>query len=182
MAGSRNRNSCLAARGEQRPGSGGALEKTNQAHRIASLFSKVSDFLYIGGANRRFYENFGVSEEQLHPARYCVDNERFKSQAEELRPQRSALRQAWQIPEDSFCILFAGKFMPKKRPLDIIEAATRLRRLCGGKVHILFAGSGELGGALRQSCNVVFDAEFNGPLPKWHRHRVTLWMLHSRVF
>ena len=123
------------------------------------LFSRVSEFLYIGKANRRFYENFGVRPQQLHPAYYCVDNERFKNQAEELRHRRAELRRAWGIPEDSFCILFAGKFVRKKRPLDIVDAAAKLRRdNPGTNIHILFAGSGELGALLRQSCHIVFDA------------------------
>src|SRR6185503_11261631 len=49
---------------------------------LGRLFSKVSEFLYIGEANRRFYRDHGVRDEQLHPAYYCVDNERFRKQAD----------------------------------------------------------------------------------------------------
>lgn len=132
---------------------------------LRQLFSRVSDFLYIGKANRRFYKNFGVGDEQLHPAYYCVDNERFQKQADELRPQRAEIRSAWQIPEGSFCVLFAGKFVPKKRPLDVISAVRKLQHESAGRqVHLLFVGSGELGNDLRQSCNVVFDADSSGDL------------------
>jgi glycosyltransferase involved in cell wall biosynthesis len=130
---------------------------------LRHLFSNISDFLYIGAANRRFYKNFGVRDEHLHPAYYCVDNERFKRQADALRSQRAEIRREWRIPEDSFCMLFAGKFISKKRPLDVVNAATRLRDMNAlSGVHLLFAGSGELGGVIRQSCNVLFDAESNG--------------------
>ncbi len=127
---------------------------------LGRLFSKVSDFLYIGEANRRFYRAHGVREEQLHPAYYCVDNQRFKKQAEQLRPQRAQIRADWGIPEDSFCILFAGKFIHKKRPFDVIEAASEsLHSGKANRIHLLFAGSGELGRDLRNSCTVVHDAE-----------------------
>jgi glycosyltransferase involved in cell wall biosynthesis len=129
---------------------------------LGQLFRYIRHFLYIGQANRRLYENFGVSKEQLHPAPYSVDNERFARQAESLRPDRESIRRAWNIPEEAFCILFAGKFIPKKRPLDLIAAA-RDRRLQGRPLHILFVGSGELGGDLRRACHVVFDAE--SPIP-----------------
>jgi hypothetical protein len=54
------------------------------ARRIALrlLFQRVSRFLYIGCANRREYERFGVRPEQLVPAPYCVDNSRFRVSAD----------------------------------------------------------------------------------------------------
>jgi glycosyltransferase involved in cell wall biosynthesis len=130
---------------------------------LRRLFSEISDFLYIGKANRRFYKSFGVKDEQLHPAYYCVDNERFRRQADDLRLRRAEIRREWGIPKESFCVLFAGKFIPKKRPLDLVAAVKQLRQMSSERPpHLLFTGSGELGGALRQSCNVVFDSEFNG--------------------
>jgi glycosyltransferase involved in cell wall biosynthesis len=133
-----------------------------QAKRLlhSRLFSRVRDFLYIGEANRRLYESYGVREEQLHPAPYCVDNERFARQADELRKQRAAIRREWRIPENALCLLFAGKFIPKKHPFDLIAAAesARLQNL-EQPVHLLFVGSGELGTQLRAACHVVYDAD-----------------------
>ena len=127
---------------------------------LRSFFRRINHFLYIGAANRRFYGKFGVPSERLHPAPYCVDNERFARQAKELLPKRALIRREWKIPEKAFCILFAGKFIPKKRPLDLVQA------VCNGRfnrstrpIHLLFAGSGTLGQRLREACRVVFDAE-----------------------
>jgi glycosyltransferase involved in cell wall biosynthesis len=126
------------------------------------LFKKISAFLYIGNANRRLYESFGITADRLHPALYGVDNARFMEQAETLRPQRNELRRQWGIPEDSFCVLFAGKFIPKKRPMDLIDAAACLNQSGSKRVHLLFAGSGQLESELRQACNVVCD--INSPI------------------
>ena len=124
------------------------------------LFRRVDRFFYIGKANRRLYEESGVTEAKLYPAPYAVDNERFAMQAAALRPRRAALREQWGIPEDAFCILFCGKFIPKKRPLDIV-AATRTLIEKGAllKLHLLFVGSGVLGPELRRACRVVCDIE-----------------------
>lgn len=125
---------------------------------LGQLFSRVEKFLYIGQANRRLYESFGVGPEQLHPAPYCVDNGRFARQAQALRPERAAIRRAWNIPEAAFCILFAGKFIAKKRASDLTAAARDPRLQESGRpLHLLFVGSGELGGQLRAECRVVFD-------------------------
>ncbi len=126
---------------------------------LNQFFSRVEKFLYIGQANRRLYEEFGVTEGQLHPAPYGVDNERFARQAEALRPERTSIRRGWNIPDDAFCVLFAVKFIPKKRPFDLIAAARDPQLVKGRPVHLLFVGSGELGGELRRDCRVAFDAD-----------------------
>jgi glycosyltransferase involved in cell wall biosynthesis len=125
---------------------------------LGRFFDRVQNFLYIGQANRRLYEAYGIRVEQLHPAPYCVDNERFAKRSELLRPQRASIRRAWNIPDDAFCILFAGKFIPKKRPFDLITAVCD-RLLKERPIHLLFIGSGELDRELRDACYIVFDAE-----------------------
>jgi len=124
---------------------------------LADLFRRVDRFLCIGTANRRLYESFGVPGERLYSAPYAVDNERFKHQLETLAESRLELRCQWGIPADAFCVLFCGKFIQKKRPLDLVEAATGL--ICRRPVHLLFAGSGEMGAILRDHCHVVFDGD-----------------------
>jgi len=127
---------------------------------LGRLLSRVDRFLYIGVANKRLYQRFGVSDSQLYSAPYAVDNERFARQALALRPQRIELRRRWGIGDDACCVLFCGKFMKKKRPLDLVAAARSLNsdgRL--RNIHLLFVGSGELAKKLRQACHVVHDAE-----------------------
>lgn len=136
-----------------------------QAKRVllGLLFRKVDRFLCIGSANRRLYLKLGVPEAKLGSAPYFVDNERFARQAWALRPMRQAIRAEWGISEDAFCVLFCGKFIPKKRPMDMVKAVNQLNQIGGLKdgrqVHILFVGSGELGEHLRQSVHVVYDAD-----------------------
>jgi glycosyltransferase involved in cell wall biosynthesis len=135
-------------------------KKTLKRLRNGWLFRRVDRFLYIGKANRRLYEEFGVVREKLYPAPYAVDNERFAMQAAALRPRRAALRKQWGIPQDAYCVLFCGKFIPKKRPLDLVAAArTVLEKRALSKLHLLFVGSGVLGPELRRVCRVVSDTE-----------------------
>ena len=121
----------------------------------------VPPFLTMGSANRRLYEGYGVPPTAIRSAPYCVDNDRFAAQAAELFPQRAELRRRWHIPDEAFCVLFCGKFIAKKRPLEMLQALDMIGpKLDDGRpVHVLFVGSGELGGALRTSCRVVFDAD-----------------------
>jgi glycosyltransferase involved in cell wall biosynthesis len=124
------------------------------------LFGRVDKFLCIGRANRRLYESYGIGADRLLQAPYCVDNERFGRQKAEMEKQKAEIRKRWGIADDAFCVLFCGKFIPKKRPLDLVKAAALLienKRL--PNLHLLFTGSGELGPELRAACHVVFDAE-----------------------
>ncbi len=139
---------------------------------LRQLFARVSRFLCIGTANRRFYQSFGIEDERLLSAPYCVDNAWFSAQAEEIRGQRSGIRRQWGIPEDSFCLLFCGKFIPKKRPLDLVNAAREvIGRSPGRSIHLLFVGSGALGGELRGACQVVYDEEIDAKTTLNHLSR-----------
>jgi glycosyltransferase involved in cell wall biosynthesis len=129
---------------------------------LGALFRRVDRFLCVGAANRRLYQSYGVGPDKLAWAPHAVDNERFSAQAEANRARRTALRARWNIPQNSFCVLFAGKLIPKKNPSDVVEALRRLQGLQGEAYHGLFVGVGELGGELRTKVFSVFDAERGG--------------------
>jgi glycosyltransferase involved in cell wall biosynthesis len=123
---------------------------------LRRLFHRVDRVLCVGEGNRQFYLRPGVREEQLAPAPYCVDNGRFATQADGLRAERAALRERWGIPAEAFCVLFSGKLIEAKRPLDLIEAVKRLNGAAAGKpLHILIAGTGELEAAMRAAAEGV---------------------------
>ncbi len=138
----------------------GAARRAAKRVLLGQLFRRVDHFLCIGTANRELYRSYGVPESKLHMAMYAVDNHRFRRQAEAIRDQRSEIRRQWGIPENAFCILFCGKFIPKKRPMDLVKAAQMLLASHPElNIHLLFAGSGELGAEMRDRCSVVFDQE-----------------------
>lgn len=118
---------------------------------LRSLFNKVDHFLYIGSANRRFYRSFGISDDRLSSAPYCVDNDWFAHNASGSRARRAEIRSRWGVNESAFCILSCGKLIDKKRPLDLIKAAA----IQHDEVHLLFVGSGQLENEVKELCSVV---------------------------
>jgi glycosyltransferase involved in cell wall biosynthesis len=136
----------------------GVVKRPLKRLLIGNLFHRVDLFLTIGQANKRLYSSYGVNLSNMVSAPHCVDNQRFRNQAASLRQLRNALREAWCIPDNVFCVLFVGKFIPQKHPYDLIAALENLKRSHEGKKYIaLFVGAGELEEQLRSACNVVFD-------------------------
>src|SRR5262249_44634546 len=72
---------------------------------------------------------------------HCVDTLWFGSRA--TADERRRLRDRYAIAPETFLVLFAGKLVQFKRPIDLIGAAARCRAR-GLPTEVLVAGSGEL--------------------------------------
>lgn len=118
-------------------------------HLLHYLFLGLFDrFLSIGNANKAFYTRHGVNEGLIHSAPYCVENARFNETYLELRDQRDRIRQEYGISEDTTSFLFAGKFISKKRPGDLLSALSHADEYKQA-VHGLLVGDGPLADILR---------------------------------
>jgi glycosyltransferase involved in cell wall biosynthesis len=118
--------------------------------------------LYIGENNRRYFEHFGVPPDRLVRAVYCVDNERLRDVASELKPQRHQLRAEWGLNPQTPVILFVGKLIVKKRPMTLLKAFAQVRR--HHEAQLLYVGDGALRAELEQCVRerVIPDVHFAG--------------------
>lgn len=114
-----------------------------------ALFPWISRFLYIGTQNREFYQSLGVPESRMIFAPYCVDNERFSAEYDALLPQKNALRTKLGLPETSRVVLFSGKYIPKKRPMDLLRA---FHQVAMPDTFLVFLGEGMLRPELEAYC------------------------------
>lgn len=105
------------------------------------LFKRVRAFLYIGEENKKFYIFYGAPKQKLIFCPYAVDNDRISRACEIFSENKSALRAELGIGADSIVILFMGKLIDKKRPLDLLMAYKRLKNT---NTHLLFIGDGDL--------------------------------------
>ena len=97
--------------------------------------------LYVGQRSRAYYGRFGYPEKRLFFSPHCVDATWFADRATPAARER--LRHQIGVAENIKLILFAGKLISDKRPLDLILAASALRRR-GRAVEGLIAGDGAL--------------------------------------
>jgi glycosyltransferase involved in cell wall biosynthesis len=97
--------------------------------------------LYVGHRSHEYYAYFNYPEERLFFSPHCVDGVFFAKGAQ--LAGRETLRNRLGIVPGTSLILFAGKLLPNKRPLDLLQAIAILRR-AGRNVAAVIAGSGPL--------------------------------------
>jgi glycosyltransferase involved in cell wall biosynthesis len=108
-------------------------------HRL--LFPRLDYFLYIGKQNKAFYQHYGVPESKLIFAPYAIDNERFSQAHTIYKYQKRDLRTAVTLIPDLPVILFCGKYIEKKRPMDLLRAFAQLPI---HKAQLVLVGEGVL--------------------------------------
>jgi glycosyltransferase involved in cell wall biosynthesis len=91
--------------------------------------------LAMGNLNMEFYRQNHARTVVFAPN--SVDNDRFGRRPSIARDEVLA---KWNLNESAPVIMFSGKLIPRKRPLDIMSAIKRLPY----EVNMLFVGDGEL--------------------------------------
>ncbi|MBV9480974.1 MAG: glycosyltransferase family 4 protein [Acidobacteria bacterium] len=110
-------------------------------HRLA--LRQFDGFLSVGERNREYLIHCGVPPKLIFSSPHFVDNEWFAARAAAARKWRDSIRGQWLADESIFVVLFVGKFIPKKRPLDLVKALGLLVRK-GLRMTAVFVGAGEL--------------------------------------
>ena len=128
------------------------------------LLRQFDGFLVVGQRNREYLAHYGVPERKMFFVPHFVDNEWFGGKAEIVRKQRAEIRKQWGADEETLVALFVGKFIPKKRPQDLLRALARSTSQPGRAdlpvgqdarqrvptMLAVFVGSGELEKELRE--------------------------------
>jgi len=130
-------------RGESHPQSRSTGIRRHLRNVVASTaVSASAGGLAIGQLNEKFYRQYGARSVTFAP--YSVDDQRFAA-----APQigRSELLRRWGLNDSKRVILFCGKLIPRKRPLDLAAAAELLR----DEVATMFVGDGSLAERVRAS-------------------------------
>ncbi len=120
-----------------------------QAKRLLlrQVYSWATVCLHVGTANKSYYEAFDVTANRLRYCPHSIDVARFAEPSETLERDAQAWRRQLEIGQDRMVLLFAGKFEPRKRPLEIMRA---VQRSAPPNVLLLMVGAGELDREVRR--------------------------------
>ncbi|MFD1258265.1 glycosyltransferase [Mucilaginibacter terrae] len=105
------------------------------------LFPRINYFLNIGTQNRLFYKSYGIDDKKIIFCPYSVDNDRFGAERASYAPKLQEIRTSMGIAEIDKVILYSGKYITKKRPLDLLKAYIKLNK---PNCWLLMVGEGEL--------------------------------------
>lgn len=117
------------------------LKRITKKAILVPLFRKISAFLYSYKGNAEYYKHYKVSENKLFFCPCAVDNSFWQSQALELRDKKNELKKKFGIPEGYSVILYVAKLIPRKRPMDLLQAYEVLCNL-QIKASLIFVGDG----------------------------------------
>ncbi|WP_210203933.1 glycosyltransferase family 4 protein [Bosea sp. 124] len=132
----------VLVRGDSQLGTPRGRIKTEIKRLAYPLLLRAFDgALYVGERNRDYFRHYAYPETQLFHSPHCVDTKRFALAA--TADARQRLRARLGIGANEAVLLFAGKLIPFKRPLDLVDAVALLRR-DGLNARMLVAGSGPL--------------------------------------
>ena len=113
------------------------------------LYRRVADLVLVPStASRRFVRSLGVPADRVVLTPYVVDNDAIAAAA--ARAERNRVRKRWQIPEDAVVLMCCAKFLPRKRPHDILEAFAQANV---PNSHLLMVGDGPLADSLKTGAN-----------------------------
>jgi glycosyltransferase involved in cell wall biosynthesis len=103
------------------------------------LIRQFAVCLAVGERNEAYLRYYGAT--RIVRSTHFVDNVVFAQRAATALRHRDVRRASWGIAPGALVVLFVGKLVAWKRPLDLVRA---VRRLPG--VHILYVGDGPLRG------------------------------------
>ncbi len=105
------------------------------------LFNLIDIFLYIGEENKKFYRFYNVEDKKLFFYPYSVNNDFFQKEYEKYKSKRIEIRKELTIGQEDIVILFVGKLINKKNPLDLLKAYEILKQ---ENKALIFVGEGGL--------------------------------------
>ena len=108
---------------------------------LKQIYRWPTTFLVTGTANRTYYEAFGVESRKLVYCPHSIDVARFAEPAAVYEEEARRWRAELGISPDQTVLLFAGKFEPRKRPLEFMKAVNDLKR---DDTVVIMVGGGEL--------------------------------------
>ncbi len=131
----------------------GPLKARVRALVLNGLLRMVSGFLTVGDQNEAMLASLGVPRARMFRAPFPIDEAAYRAVAARRPAERDRIRRKHGIADNAFVFLFVGKLSARKRPVDIVDAWSRMPSARDGErpVRILFCGDGPDRGLLAEA-------------------------------
>jgi len=120
---------------------------------VRAFYRRIDGAFFVGDNNRDYHLHYGIPEERLFPGMLPIDRNRLLESVPDRGAARAELRARYGIPENAFVVAFCGKFVPRKRGQDLIDAVAGLGDATSSRpVWALLIGEGPERSALEKRC------------------------------
>ncbi len=111
---------------------------------IRLFMRSIKIFFAVGDNNKEYAKRYGVPEEKIFLTGLPVDIKRFREYlfSSEKKGLDFQFRKKYGIPENAKVVVFCGKFIDNKRPLDLVAALNLIS--IESQIIGLFIGEGPL--------------------------------------
>lgn len=92
---------------------------------VKQFYKHLDGAFSCGDNNRAYHRHYGIPEERVFAGTIPIDRERLVASVGDAATTRRELRQQYGIPNDAFVVVYAGKLIPLKCPLHLLEAIGR---------------------------------------------------------
>ena len=115
------------------------LKKIIKKLVITKWLSLCDAVMFSCAGNKKYFKYYGVPDSKLFPIPCAVDNAFFRGYESLYSRKKSAIRAKIGIPEDNLVVLFSARFTTRKRPLDLLNAISKIDNT---NITVLFVGDG----------------------------------------
>ena len=103
------------------------------------FFRSCDAIMYSCTGNKEYLKYYGVTNSKLFPIPCAVDNSYFRSERDKYINKKGEIRSELGIDLTDFVILFSARFTLRKRPMDLLDAVSKIPHQ---DITVLFVGDG----------------------------------------
>jgi glycosyltransferase involved in cell wall biosynthesis len=118
---------------------------------VRRFYGRVDGAFYCGDNNRDYHLRYGLPPDRLVAGGLPIARRRLLDSVEDPKAARAVVRERHGIPDDAFVVIACGKYIARKRPLDLVRAAW-LEASRGLGVWSLLVGEGPERRAIEDFC------------------------------
>jgi glycosyltransferase involved in cell wall biosynthesis len=121
-----------------------ALKTFSRNVFLKILYRQIAGFLAVGYNSRHHYLSRGIPAERIYYSPFNIDSQLLDKQIKDCEGRGAQIRREFGFAEEQFVFIFAGKLIPTKNPLIMVEALRILARSGGAGLGLLVMGDGLL--------------------------------------
>ncbi len=142
---------------------GNSIKQGLKRFVLKKFFRYCDATLFSCTGNKEYLKYYAVGDDKLFSIPCAVNNEFFQQERERYINRVDNIKFELGIEEDNLVILFSARFTSRKRPLDLLNALTKID--CK-KITVLFVGDGPQRKIMEEYCkqnniNVIFTGFVN---------------------